>query len=224
MPPRGEHHLRRPGSEGRADALAGLDDRLATRPKVCSDDGLPTWRETSSRASTAAGSMGVVAAWSRWWVTTGDSTFRAGQRPPRPHGIPGGRVRRCAVARNPCQRCGRAADADPYRCALLLRWCAAATTHHREERSATQSLTFIRSKDSHRRSCCAPPSPATRHQHLRQAQPPGIRHPPRLPGTPKATDSGRASSSARAADRLVSGGFVVSALALLDLGRGLGQH
>jgi hypothetical protein len=37
----------------------------AARPAVCSDEGFPTMAALSQNASIAAGSMGVVAAWSR---------------------------------------------------------------------------------------------------------------------------------------------------------------
>ncbi len=40
--------------------------RRAARPEVCSEEALPTWPMTSTIASSAAGSTGVVAAWSRY--------------------------------------------------------------------------------------------------------------------------------------------------------------
>ena len=55
-----------PGAEDRGDPLARLlDDARAARPVVCSEDALPTIEDCSVSASTAAGSIGVVAAWSR---------------------------------------------------------------------------------------------------------------------------------------------------------------
>jgi len=58
-------------SEGRAPRTAAIRSRdssttaRAARPEPCSDDALPGLLACSASASTAAGSMGVVAAWSR---------------------------------------------------------------------------------------------------------------------------------------------------------------
>ena len=58
-------------SDGRAPSAAPIRSRAssttarAARPEVCSDEGLPTTADCSIRASSAAGSIGVVAAWSR---------------------------------------------------------------------------------------------------------------------------------------------------------------
>ena len=41
------------------------DGRRARRPAVCKDEGLPTMASCVLMASIAAGTMGVVAAWSR---------------------------------------------------------------------------------------------------------------------------------------------------------------
>ena len=58
-------------SDGRAPSAAPIRSRAssttarAARPEVCSEEGLPTTADCSIRASSAAGSIGVVAAWSR---------------------------------------------------------------------------------------------------------------------------------------------------------------
>ena len=60
----GEHDLAGPGAERRGERLAGLLDDAAgrRRPDACSDDGLPTSPSCAVIASTASGSIGVVAA------------------------------------------------------------------------------------------------------------------------------------------------------------------
>ena len=45
------------------DGYVGIS--YAARPDVCSEEGLPTRADSSVSASIAAGSIGVVAAWSR---------------------------------------------------------------------------------------------------------------------------------------------------------------
>ena len=58
-------------SDGRAPSTEAIRSRdssttaRAARPVVCSEDALPTRAACSVSASTAAGSIGVVAAWSR---------------------------------------------------------------------------------------------------------------------------------------------------------------
>ena len=57
-----------PGRQSRAWAIGSRDSsttRRAPRPEACSDEGLPTSRRCVVIASIAAGSIGVVAAWSR---------------------------------------------------------------------------------------------------------------------------------------------------------------
>ena len=50
-----------PASRSRASSTV----RRAARPEACSDDGLPARTSSSASTAAAAGSTGVVAAWSR---------------------------------------------------------------------------------------------------------------------------------------------------------------
>ena len=57
-----------PGRQPSACAIVSRDSsttRRACRPEACSELGLPTSRRCAVIASTAAGTIGVVAAWSR---------------------------------------------------------------------------------------------------------------------------------------------------------------
>ena len=62
----GEEHLAGPGADGLGERLAGLLDQPAGGPAgACSEDGLPTVPRHRVIASTASGTIGVLAAWSR---------------------------------------------------------------------------------------------------------------------------------------------------------------
>ncbi len=104
--------------------------RRARRPEACSEDGLPVSSCAAATASAASGSIGVVAAWSRYAIARKPTACRAAgaARPPacagqrRPAAARDRRRRRAAIsgaggaggagparARARCARAGRAA-------------------------------------------------------------------------------------------------------------------
>ena len=64
-PPVKTTSLGRAPSAAASVSRASSTSRRAARPEACSDDGLPTMPRHEVIASTASGSIGVVAAWSR---------------------------------------------------------------------------------------------------------------------------------------------------------------